>query len=355
MLRRFPVLSSRQLARLQSYGTPDDVEPGALVFHAGDREYDLVFVESAEVEIVRSPTPNAPEAVVATHRAGRFIGELNMLTGQATYLTARVSAAGRIYRIPPEAFRRLMDREPDLSDVILRAFLARRRQLREGEAARSIEILGSDLSAAALTLRTYATRQQLPHLWVDIDTPEGAALARAVDVAAHDLPVVLTPTATLRRATAGELAEHLGLAYRPQSGRTHDLVVVGAGPAGLAAAVYGASEGLDTLLLDAVAAGGQAAASSRIENYLGFTSGISGAELTGRAAVQAQKFGARIAAPAGSPGSTPKKPNCRSSSLTTPPSQPVPSSSPPGRSTAPCPCHAGRSSKAPVSTTPLPI
>jgi len=175
--------------------------------------------------------------------------------------------------------------------------MARRRNLRGGEAARSIEILGSEMSAGALALRTYAARQQLPHTWVEIDTPAGAALARAVAAAGADLPVVITPTAVLRHATPALLAGHLGLSYQPAAGPLLDLVIVGAGPAGLAAAVYGASEGLRTLLLDAVAAGGQAAASSRIENYLGFTSGISGAELTGRAAVQAQKFGARIASP----------------------------------------------------------
>ena len=175
--------------------------------------------------------------------------------------------------------------------------MARRRNLRGGEAARSIEILGNEMSAGALALRTYAARQQLPHTWVEIDTPAGAALARAVTAAGADLPVVITPTAVLRHATPALLTGHLGLSYQPVAGLLLDLTIVGAGPAGLAAAVYGASEGLRTLLLDAVAAGGQAAASSRIENYLGFASGISGAELTGRAAVQAQKFGARIASP----------------------------------------------------------
>jgi thioredoxin reductase (NADPH) len=153
------------------------------------------------------------------------------------------------------------------------------------------------MSAAALTLRIYTARQQLPHTWVEIDTPAGAALARAIAAAGGDLPVVITPTAVLRHATPALLTGQLGLSYQPVAGPLLDLAIVGAGPAGLAVAVYDASEGLKTLLLDAAAAGGQAAASSRIENYLGFTSGISGAELTGRAAVQAQKFGARIASP----------------------------------------------------------
>ena len=222
------------------------------------------------------------EAVVAGFGAGQFVGELGLLTGQMTYLSGRVSQPGQVHRISPVSFRRLMDEDPDLSDVILRALMARRRYLRAAEAAWSIEILGSEMSAGALALRTYTARQQLPHTWVEIDTPAGAALARAVAAACGDLPVVITPTAVLRHATPALLTGQLGLSYQPVAGPLLDLVIVGAGPAGLAAAVYDASEGLKTLLLDAAAAGGQAAASSRIENHLGFTSGISGAELTGR-------------------------------------------------------------------------
>ena len=222
-----------------------------------------------------------------------------------TYLSGRVSQPGQVHRILPVSFRQLMDEDPDLSDVILRALMARRRYLRAGEAARSIEILGSEMSARALVLRTYTTRQQLPHTWVEIDTPAGAALARGVAAAGGDLPVVITPTAVLRHATPALLTGQLGLSDQPVAGPLLDLVIVGAGPAGLAAAVYDGTEGLKTLLLDAAAAGGQPAASSRIENYLGFTSGISGAELTGRAAVQAQNSAPASPAPARLPGWTP--------------------------------------------------
>jgi len=293
----YPSLTDEQWTRLKAYGTGQAVEVGTVLFRAGDSSYDLILVESGVVDVVRTETPDAPEAVVVSSGAGRFVGELSLLTGQAAYLTARVSQAGYVYRVGPVSFRRLMDEDPELSDLILRALLARRRNLQLGEGARSIEILGSSMSAAALALRTYVARQQLPHTWVEIDTSAGAALARAVSAAPSELPVVITPTAVLRHATPGQLAEQLGLSYRPVAGQVLDLVVIGAGPAGLAAAVYGASEGLSTLLLDSVAAGGQAAASSRIENYLGFISGISGADLTGRAAVQALKFGAQIASP----------------------------------------------------------
>ena len=190
-----------------------------------------------------------------------------------------------------------MGEDRELADILLRAFLARRELLREGPAARSVEIIGSGLSSEALALRTYAARQRLPHTWFDADTPEGAGLMAAAGLTVADLPAVLLQGDVLRRTTAGVFAEALGLSYRGSADRVVDLIVIGAGPAGLAAAVYGASEGLQTVLLDSVATGGQAAASSLIENYVGFPSGLSGADLTGRASVQALKFGAQISTP----------------------------------------------------------
>ncbi len=303
----FPVLDERQLARLRAHGESVDVAAGEVLFRAGDRSYDFVLVETAAVDIVREATLDLPEAVVGQHGPGRFLGELNLLTGQSTYLTARVTDGGRVTRVPPAQFRRLMDEDPELSDIVLRALLSRREYLRSGEGARSIELIGSPLCSNSLALRTWAARLGIPHTWIDVDSPDGARLLRLLDAGAGELPIVVTPTGVLRRATAGVLSAHLGLAYRGDgvdggdggdgADTVHDLLVVGGGPAGLAAAVYGASEGLRTVLLDGVALGGQAAASSRIENYLGFPSGLSGAELTGRAMVQAQKFGARLNSP----------------------------------------------------------
>ena len=293
----WPTLTPAQLARLSALAEPVPVAAGDVLYAAGDIGYDFILIESGEVEVVREATPDAPAEVVARHGAGRFLGELNMLTGQAVYLTGRVVVAGQVRRISPAQFRHLMAEDPELSDLILRAFMARRELLRTGEGARSIEVVGSGSSAGALALRNWAARQQLPHMWVDVETPAGEALIAALGVAADDLPVVVTPTAVLRQATPGVLAEHLGLAFRAVPGQVFDLVVVGAGPAGLAAAVYGASEGLDTVLVEGVAIGGQAAASSRIENYLGFPSGLAGAELTSLALIQAQKFGATVTSP----------------------------------------------------------
>jgi thioredoxin reductase (NADPH) len=293
----FPTLTDAQMERIRALAEAEDVVAGQVLYSAGDREYPFIFIESGEVEIVRAASPTSPEQVIVPHGAGRFLGELNMLTGQAVYLTARVSRDGQVRRVSPERFRRFMSEDTELSDIILRAFMARREILRTGEGARSVEILGSRTSAEALALRTWAARQVVPHTWIEVESPEGEELLSVLDADVEDLPVVVTPTEVLLRATPGALSETLGLSYRVVSGYQYDLVVVGGGPAGLAAAVYGASEGLDTVVFDSVAAGGQAASSSRIENYLGFPSGLAGARLTALAIVQAEKFGARITSP----------------------------------------------------------
>ncbi len=215
--------------------------------------------------------------------AGGFVGELNLLTGQNVYLLCRVREGGTVYRVPPERLRQLMANDVELSDVVFKALIARRELLQRSTAALAVEIVGTDRSAAALALRTYAARQRLIHQWFDADTPADQAMMESSGLAAEDLPAVVMPGVTMRQATPGGLAEKLGLSYRRSSVKPVDVTIVGAGPAGLAAAVYGASEGLDTVLLDAVATGGLAAASSRIENYLGFPFGLSGADLTGLA------------------------------------------------------------------------
>jgi thioredoxin reductase (NADPH) len=268
-----PALSDRQLARLRAYGSSDELEVGETAFAAGDPTYDLIVIERGAIEVVRAATLNAPEASVITFGPGTFVGELGLLTGQYTYLTARVVERARVHRISPPQLRRLLAEDPELSDLLLRAFLARRHRLSVGPAARVLQIIGSELDSEALALRTYAGRRVLPHIWLDADSLEGGCLMRAAALRTKDLPAVIAPDRTLLRATPGRLAQHLGLAYRPSSDKPADLTVIGAGPAGLAAAVYGASEGLRTVLLDAVGPGGQAASSAKIENYLGFPTG----------------------------------------------------------------------------------
>ncbi|MFD9403464.1 FAD-dependent oxidoreductase [Streptomyces sp. NPDC060011] len=292
-----PQLTDEQRARLTSYGSSQDLQRGDVVFRAGEPAYDLIVVEDGIVELVAPAGPDDDEVVVATYGRGGFIGELNLLTGQTVDLAARVVEPGRIYRIPPAQFRRLMADQADLSDLLLRAFLARRDQLRKGVVARRLEIVGVSASTEGLALRSYAARQRLAHFWVEAVSPAGQQIMSSARIATTDLPAVVAHDGVLRRATPAQLAQSLGLSYRAAEGGVVDLTVVGAGPAGLAAAVYGASEGLNTVVLDGVGAGGQAAASSRIENYLGFPSGLSGGDLMQRATLQAMKFGARLASP----------------------------------------------------------
>jgi thioredoxin reductase (NADPH) len=263
---------------------------------AGERDYPFLLLDTGAAEAVRTESRDRPELVLRRWGSGDFAGEWGLITGEAAFLTIRAVEAGTLHEIRRDRFLELLARDDELSSVIFREFLRRRDVLRTGEAAASIQIIGVAQSAAAHTLRTWAERERVVHTWIDVAEPAGAALVGALGIGADDLPLVITPTATLTRATAGELSENLGLAYR-DLGTVRDLVVVGAGPAGLAAAVYGASEGLSTLLLDGVATGGQAAASSRIENYLGFPDGISGEQLTSRGVVQAQKFGATVSTP----------------------------------------------------------
>jgi thioredoxin reductase (NADPH) len=292
-----PQLGDELFGRLVAYGTPQETRPGDVLFKPGDTDVDMIVVARGSVDVIRTETPNAPAKTVAKVRAGGFVGELNLLTGQNVYLLCTVREAGTVYRVTPERLRQLMANDGELSDVIFRALVARRELLRRSTGAKAVEIIGNPRSASGLALRTYAARQRLIHLWFDADGPAGEALMASSGLTEDDLPAVIMPSTTLKRATPGTLGQELNLTYHRSAKKSVDVAIVGAGPAGLAAAVYGASEGLDTILLDAVGTGGQAAASSRIENYLGFPFGLSGADLTGRAVLQALKFGAQLASP----------------------------------------------------------
>jgi thioredoxin reductase (NADPH) len=292
-----PRLDDELFARLVSFGQPQEVHRGDVLFSPGDEDADLIVVARGAVEVVRTEMAQVPAATVAVVDAGGFVGELNLLTGQNVYLLCRAREAGTVYRVSPERLRQLMATDVELSDIVFKALIARRELLQRSTAALAVDIVGGPRSAAALALRTYAARQRLIHLWFDADTAAGRAMMESCGLTEADLPAVVMPGTTLKHATPGGLAEKLGLSYRRSSTKPVDVTIVGAGPAGLAAAVYGASEGLDTVLLDAVGTGGQAAASSRIENYFGFPFGLSGADLTGRAVLQALKFGAQLASP----------------------------------------------------------
>jgi thioredoxin reductase (NADPH) len=290
------VLSASELAEMAPFGVERSMVPGQLLFEAGEASYDLFVVLDGEVEIVASDEVDG--APLFTFGPGSFVGELNLLTGQRRFLTARASRGGQLLVISQPELRRLMSMRPALADTIFGELLTRRELLRSGQGAQAIRIVGSRYSPEAMSLRAFAEHSRLPHTWIDVEDAEDVEeLLQTMGLRPQDTPVAITPTETLRRVSPATFAEHLGLTFQPTPGYIFDLVVVGSGPAGLAASVYGASEGLRTVSLDAVAIGGQAGASSRIENYAGFPTGISGGDLTARAAVQAMRLGARLNAP----------------------------------------------------------
>lgn len=303
----YPRLNETQLAALESHGTRRAVQPGDVLVRAGDPSCDFMVVLSGKVAVIESADMEGTEIqgadagarVIAVHGPGRFLGEIGMLTGQALLLTEVVREAGEILDVPIDGLRDVVSADPTLGDLILRACLIRRSlHLMLGAGLR---IVGSRHSPDARRLREFAARNRLPHRWLDLEEDHDAdRLVEELGIRPGELPVVIwRGTQVLRNPSNEELARLIGL--RQPSAQSHpvcDLVVVGAGPAGLAAAVCGASEGLTTTVLDAVATGGQAGTSSRIENYLGFPAGISGAELTDRAVIQAKKFGAVLTVPA---------------------------------------------------------
>ncbi len=346
-----PQLGDELFARLVAYGTPQETQPGDVLFRPGDVDVDLIVVARGSVDVIRTETADVPAGTVAKVGGG-FIGELNLLTGQNVYLLCRVREAGTVYRVNPERLRQLMADDGELSDIIFRALVARRELLRRNAGAKIVEIVGNPRSASGLALRTYAARQRLIHVWFDAGSPAGEALMGSSGLTEDDLPAVVMPSVTLKRATPGTLGQELNLTYHRSSKKPVDVAIVGAGGR-LAAAVYGASEGLDTVLLDSVGTGGQAAASSRIENYLGFPFGLSGADLTGRAVLQALKFGPSWPAPARRSSSTPTG-TAAGGGCTCPRANSLrarPSSSRPAPATARCRWNAGPTSRAPGSTT----
>ncbi|HEV7657900.1 MAG TPA: FAD-dependent oxidoreductase [Mycobacteriales bacterium] len=292
-----PTLSAAQIDQLGSFGAALDVRAGDALFSAGEPTRALFLLDTASARIFRPATPIAAEAPIIEFGPGHFVGEFTLLTGQNQYLTALVTEGGRVHRIDLTGFRRAMAEDPALSDVLLRALLTRRERLRDSPARDALQIVGAELSAAGLALRTYAARHMLPHRWLDSTSPEAAELLAATGLSAADLPAVVLGDGAIAHATPGLLSEHIGLSRSPADATVEDVVIVGAGPAGLAAAVYAASEGLRTALVDGEGVGGQAARSSRIENFLGFPFGLSGGDLAERAQTQALKFGARIYTP----------------------------------------------------------
>ena len=292
---RAPTLREDQIEILRRYGQKRKTEVGDVLFRAGDTQNDFIVILEGQVEVVDDFAGEA--RTMGVMRPGRFLGDLNMLTGQPIYLSAVVRVGGKVLAISRERLKEVVTEEPNLSDIILKSFLARRAwSMRTGLGLR---IIGSRHSSDATRLRGFAARNRLPHVWIDLDEDPGVeALLERFGTEASETPVTIWQDKdVLKNPTNAELARTIGLKVDLPRKRTYDLVVVGAGPAGLGAAVYGSSEGLSTLALESTALGGQAGTSSRIENYLGFPAGLSGFELASRAIVQAGKFGTQTAVP----------------------------------------------------------
>jgi thioredoxin reductase (NADPH) len=292
---RAPRLRTDQIEILKRYGEIRKSEVGEVLFRAGDTDNDFIVILEGEVK-VGDDFPGEWRTI-GTFQEGRFLGELNMLTGQAMYLTGVVSEAGEVLSIPRERLKEVVTEESNISDIILRAFLARRSYM--VKTGLGLRIIGSRQSGDAARLREFAARNRVPHVWIEMEEdPRAGALLARLGAKPTETPVtVWQGEDVLKNPTNLEFARTTGLEVGAPLQRTYDLVVVGAGPAGLGASVYGASEGLSTLALESVALGGQAGTSSRIENYPGFPAGLSGFELASRVLVQADKFGARTAVP----------------------------------------------------------
>src|SRR4051794_22087132 len=292
----FPRLTDEQRSRLRALGTSEPIEPGQVLFREGDEAYDFFVIEEGAIALVDGY--GAANRVIAVHGRHRFVGELNLLTGSSVFLTAVVRDAGEVIRVPASVLRRVIGNDEELSNIIVRALLERRSILIGIETGH--RVIGSRYSTDSRRLREFLARNRVPFHWFDLeDDAEAAELIDAAGVEPRETPVVLlSGGGVLRNPSNAELARGIGLGARGEPPALCDLVVVGGGPAGLAAALYGASEGLDTQAVEGTAFGGQASTSSRIENYLGFPAGISGSELTDRAQLQAAKFGARLVVPA---------------------------------------------------------
>jgi len=281
------VLSSSQLETLARLGEERTAAVGEKLFDVGDATYPFVAVLEGEVAVT-----DAGGREIVRHGASGFLGEMNLLSGQTVFLTAVVTAPMRYIAVDREVLRQLLFDDSGLSDLLLSAFIERRELLQQQDGI-GIEIVGPRDSGETRRLVDFARRQKLPHSWVD-----PAESVEAATLAAEEVPLVRLPGGgELRRPSNGELSRALGIGLELSPREEVDLLILGGGPAGLGAAVYGASEGLETLLVDGTGLGGQAGSSRRIENYLGFPAGISGTELTGRAVTQARKFGARTGTP----------------------------------------------------------
>jgi len=289
----FPDLTPAQIDRIRNGSKLRRVESGEILFHPGDTNVPFFVLLSGEMEIVQPGLSG--EKLITTHHAGGFTGELSMISGQRCLVLGRITTSGEVLELSTDGLRALIGRDAELSEIIMRAFILRRLALITNHPGNMI-LMGSRHSAATLRLREFLSRNGYPYTYVDLDADKmSQELLDRFGVKVEEIPVVICGAGfVMRNPSPQKLADCIGLNASVDNSQVRDLIIVGGGPSGLAAAVYAASEGLDTLVIETEAPGGQAGSSSKIENYLGFPTGVSGQELASRAVTQAQKFGARM-------------------------------------------------------------
>ena len=289
----FPTLTPAQVARVQAHGRAREVKAGEVLVEAGEQSTRFFVVTAGEIRLVRQS--GEVTEVVAVFGPGQFTGEINILSGRRGFVQIRASSAGEVIEVDRENLLALVQTDSELSDILMRAFILRRVEL-IAHGFGDVVLVGSNHNAATLRIKEFLTRNGHPYSFVDLERDEDVQeLLDHFHVNEAEVPVLICRGETvLRSPTNQQIADCLGFNETIDQTQVRDLVIVGAGPAGLAAAVYGASEGLDVLVVESNSPGGQAASSSKIENYLGFPTGISGQELAVRAYTQAQKFGAQL-------------------------------------------------------------
>ena len=281
----FPTLTQPQIERLASHGRVRQVRDGEVLIEAGDETVPFFVVRAGQIEMIQPS--GAQEKIVARHGPGQFTGELNLLSGRRALMRARVSRAGEVIELSRETLRSIVQTDSELSEILMRAFILRRAELIEQHVG-DVVLVGSNHSAGTLRIKEFLTRNGYPYTYVDLDPHDSHGFDAA------DIPIVICRGVTLKNPSNQEVADCIGFNAAIDPVHVRDVIIVGAGPSGLAAAVYAASEGLDVLVLESNSPGGQAASSSKIENYLGFPTGISGRELAAAAYSQAEKFGAQV-------------------------------------------------------------
>jgi thioredoxin reductase (NADPH) len=289
----FPTLTPAQIRRIVPHGHMRTMESGQVLIEQGDRNVPFFVVVSGEVEIVRPS--GSVETLITIHGPGQFTGEVNMLSGRPAVVRVRATKKGELIELDRQHMLSLLQTDGELGEILMRAFILRRVEL-VAAGVGDVVLIGSMHSAGTLRIKEFLMRNGHPYSYLDLErNPDVQSLLDGYHTAASEIPVVICRgEIVLRNPTNQQLADCLGFNETVDQTQVHDLVIIGAGPSGLAAAVYGASEGLDVLMLETSSPGGQAGSSSRIENYLGFPTGISGQELAARAYNQAQKFGAQV-------------------------------------------------------------